>query len=184
VNRWDLCLGDEKPFSIDLRSGVSMGRLNLGRLPITELNMQTGVSNNEITFDGPNPEIMKNFKLTAGAGDVRLEGLLDANFEQMKVGGGVGEVVLRHTGEKLRRDAWVTMEGGVGSFMIIVDEAVPTRATVKGLAGVSTQGRFHKWRGGFPSGGEYRNDAYESVTGPRLEFNITMGVGSITLDTC
>lgn len=184
VNMWDLRLGDEKSFSIDLKSGVSMGRWDLGRLPITGLNIETGVSNNVITFDGPNPEVLKSFKLTAGAGDVRLEGLLDANFEQMKLRGGVGEVVLRYTGEKLSRDARVTMDGGVGSFRIIVDETVPARATVKGLASVSTRDRFRRLRGGFPSGGEYRNDAYESVTGPRLEFNIAMGIGSITLDTC
>ena len=38
-------------------------------------------------------------------------------------------------------------------------------------------------RGRFPLGGEYTNDAYETSQGPVLEIEITMGVGSVTLET-
>ena len=92
-------------------------------------------------------------------------------------------LVCRFTGEKLLRDATVKMEGGVGSLRVIVDEGVPARATVRGLTSVSAHGGFGRRRGQI-FGGEYTNRAYDKAQGPRLEFDITMGIGSVTLDTC
>ncbi len=183
VNRWDLRLGDGKPFRLRMKTGVTRGEWNLGRLPITDLRVDTGVSENRIMFSGPNPETMENFRLGSGVGDVDLEGLLNAKFNRAEVSGGVGDVTLRFTGEKLVRDATVKMEGGVGSFRVIVDDDVPARVTVRGLTSVSTHGGFSRRRGQI-FGGEYTNRAYDEAQGPRLEFDITMGVGSVTLDTC
>ena len=184
VNRWDLRLGDGKPFSMDVRCGVSMGRWELGGLPITDLQLEAGVSNNIVTFESPNPERMGRFKLGAGAGDVDIRGLLNSNFERMKVEGGVGEVKLGFTGRALDSDAVVEIGGGVGSYRITVDEAVPARARVEGMVSVATLGGFRKMsRGRFPLGGEYTNDAYEASKGPVLEIDVTMGVGSVTLDS-
>ena len=182
VNRWDLRLGDGKPFRFRIKTGVARGDWDLGRLPLTDFRVDTGVSENKISFGGPNPETMENFKLSTGVGDLKLEGLLDANFRRMGLSGGVGDVTLRFTGEKLGRDTAVKMEGGVGSFKVIVDDGVPARATVRGLTNVSAYGGFSRRRGQI-FGGEYTNRAYEETQGPRLEFDITMGVGSVTLDT-
>jgi hypothetical protein len=182
VNRWDLRLGDGKPFRLRVKTGVTTGDWGLGGLPITDLRFDTGVSRNRISFDGPNPETMEGFKLGAGVGDVELEGLLDANFRRMEVSGGVGDVTLGFNGMELRQDSTVKVEGGVGSFKIIVDEGVPARATVKGLTSVVALGGFRRRRGRI-FGGEYANQAYEGARGSRLEFDITVGVGSVTLDT-
>jgi hypothetical protein len=184
INRWDLRLGDEKPFSMDVKCGVSMGRWELGSLPITDLQLEAGVSSNVVTFESPNPEGLERFKLGAGAGDVEILGLLNSNFHQMKVEGGVGEVKLGFTGKELDHDATVDIGGGVGSYRITVDESVPVRARVEGMVSVTALGGFRKMsRGRFPLGGEYTNDAYETSKGPALELDITMGLGSITLDT-
>lgn len=184
VNRWELRLGDEKPFSLGVRSGVSSGRWELGGLPITGLSLNTGVSENTVAFSAPNPEAMDRFKVAAGVGEVRLSGLLDANFRSMDVKGGVGEIDMRFTGEGLRQDADVWIGGGVGSLKITVDESVPTRMSIQGLISVSPRGGFGRRRAGFPAGGDYANMAYDDVAGPRLEFNVSMGVGSVRLDTC
>jgi hypothetical protein len=184
INRWDLRLGDERPFSMDVKCGVSMGRWELGGLPITDLQLEAGVSSNVVTFESPNPERLERFKLGAGAGDVEILGLLNSNFHQMKVEGGVGDVKLGFTGKELDHDATVDIGGGVGSYRITVDESVPVRARVEGMVSVTALGEFRKMsRGRFPLGGEYTNDAYETSKGPALELDITMGVGSVTLDT-
>jgi hypothetical protein len=70
----------------------------------------------------------------------------------------------------------------VGNFRVIVDEDVPVRATVRGLTSVLANGGFSRRRGNIFSY-KYTNPAYEELKGPRLEFDITMGVGSVTLDT-
>jgi hypothetical protein len=184
VNRWDLMLGDGKPFSMDVKCGVSMGDWDLGGLPLTDLTLQAGVSNNSVGFDSPNPEALRLLKFSAGAGDIDISGLLNANFDRMKVEGGVGEVKLGFTGKSLDRDARVDIGGGVGSFRITVDETVPTRVSVEGLASVSVHGGFVQTRSrGFPMGGVYTNDAYENKQGPSLRMEIRMGVGSVSIDT-
>lgn len=88
VNRWDIKLGDGKPFSLDVKCGVSMGDWDLGGLPLTDLTLQAGVSNNSLSFDTPNPEALRLLKLSAGAGDLEAGGLLNANFDRMRVGSG------------------------------------------------------------------------------------------------
>lgn len=184
VNRWDIKLGDGKPFSLDVKCGVSMGDWDLGGLPLTELTLQAGVSNNSLSFDTPNPEALRLLKLSAGAGDLEAGGLLNANFDRMRVEGGVGEMRLGFTGKSLNRDARVDIVGGVGSFRITVDEAVPTRVSVEGLASVSAHGGFVQIRSrGFPMGGVYTNDAYESSESPSLRLDIRLGVGSVSIDT-
>jgi len=67
----------------------------------------------------------------------------------------------------------------VAIFRYIIDSNI-YRASVRGLTGVRGRGDFQRRSGGFPSGGEYTNEAYERGEGPRLEFDITMGVGGIT----
>jgi len=184
VNRWDLKLGDGKPFAMDVRCGVSMGDWDLGGLPLTDLSLHAGVSNNSLSFEAPNPEALSLLKLSAGAGDLDAGGLLNANFDRMKVEGGVGEVRLGFTGKSLDRDARVDIAGGVGSFRVTVDETVPTRVSVEGLASVSAHGGFLQTRSrGFPLGGVYTNDAYEESKEPSLRIDIRMGVGSVSLDT-
>ncbi len=183
VNRWDIKLGHGKPFSMDVRCGVSMGDWDLGGLPLTDLTLRAGVSNNSLSFDAPNPETLRLLKLSAGAGDLEVSGLLNANFERMKVEGGVGEVRLGFTGKGLDRDARVNIVGGVGSFRITVDEAVPTRVSVEGLASVSAHGGFVQTRSGGFLGGVYTNDAYEDNQSPSLRVEIRLGVGSVSIDT-
>jgi hypothetical protein len=182
LNRWDLHLGDDKPFSMEVKCGVSMGRWDLGGLPITSLQLEAGVSNNVVTFESPNPEILDGLRLSAGAGDVEVKGLLNSNFHRMKVEGGVGAVKLDFTGKKLDRDATVEISGGVGNYRVTMGEAVPARVRVEGLASVSAMGGFRKMRRGGFLGGEYTNEAYEDSQGPVLEIDIRMGVGSVTLD--
>jgi len=87
------------------------------------------------------------------------------------------------SGEGLKRDASVKIDGGVGSFRIIVDEDVLAIATVRGMTSVAAHGGFRRLRRDQLFGGEYSNRAYEEASGYRLEFNVAMGVGSVTLDT-
>lgn len=184
VNRWNLKLGDKKPFSLDVKCGVSMGDWDLGGLPITDLFLQAGVSNNSLSFEAPNPETIRLLKLSAGAGDLDAQSLLNANFERMKVEGGVGEMRLDFTGKKLEKDSQVDISGGVGSFKIVVHEDTPTRISVEGLASVSVHGGFLQTRNrGFPLGGVYTNDAYNRGKSPSLNINIRMGVGNASIET-
>lgn len=183
VNRWDLLIGDQKPFGMEVRCGVNRGRWELGGLPLTDLRIETGVSENVFTFDSPNPASMRSLELRCGVASVEMEGLLNTGAERIDVKGGVGSVTLRFTGQSPKQNTRVKIEGGVGQFTIAVGEMVPARAIITGLVGVTPRGGFRQTAGGSFFGGSYENATYASASGPRLELDITAGISGISLET-
>jgi len=180
INDWDIKMGKAKPFRLRVKTGVMRGEWNLGGLPLTGIDVETGVSQNKLDFSEPNPETVNTVSIQTGVGETKLTGLLNARFREMSVGGGVGEVKLGFTGAELEEDANVRVEGGVGGFHITVDKNTRALFKVSGLTHVNALGRIYKVKGGLGRS-EYANEAYEDREGPILEFNITLGLGGITL---
>ncbi len=181
-NRWNLKLGEEKPFSLDIRAGAGKAHWNIGGLPITRMYLSTGAGSHRITFNKSNPSTMKGLEVKAGAGEISLDGLLDANLENLGISGGVGSVDLDFSGEKLRRSMYVSLENGVGSLQISIKEGVATKVRIRGLSTVSAGGSFYRSGGGFGDS-EYRTREYDAQPDPRLDLNIGLGVGSVSLRT-
>jgi hypothetical protein len=180
INDWEIKMGKAKPFRLRVKTGVMRGEWDLGGIPLTGLDVETGVSQNKLGFSEPNPETLNTVSIQTGVGETRLTGLLNARFREMRVGGGVGEVKLDFTGAELEEDANVRVEGGVGGFHITVDKETRALFKVSGLTHVNALGRIYKVRGGLGRS-EYANEAYDDLEGPILEFNITLGLGGITL---
>jgi len=189
VNRWDLRLGEGRPLSLKVKASVTKCKWHLGGLPLTDLKVETGVSENVITFEGENPETLRSFELNIGVGEVRVNDLLNANLTNMSVQGGVGDLTLRFNGKRPERDATVRVEGGVGDLKVMVDESVRARVEVSGMVRVTTRGSFDRIgeRSSepleiiLPQGVVYMNQAHYLEEGPALEIEVTMGVGSVTL---
>ena len=181
-NHWDVKLGKAKPYSLDVRSGISHGEWNLGGLPLTELVFNTGVGDNIVTFKEENPVEMKRLRISAGVGQLGIEGLLNTRSHDMKISGGVGGSKLNFTGAELKHDTYIKIEGGVGGVSVEVNEDTPTIAQVQGLTDVSARGTFYRRSGGITNR-VYVNEAYSEGKSPRLEFSITMGLGGVGLRT-
>jgi len=171
MNKWNLKIGDAKPFSLDIRTGAGKAQWNIGGLPITRMYLATGAGSNRVSFNKTNPSTMKGLEVKTGAGELSLDRLLDANLENLGISGGVGSVDLDFSGEKLQRNMYVSLENGVGSLQIRVKEGVATRVRVRGLSSVSAVGSFYRSGGGFGDS-EYRTREYETSPDPRLELNI------------
>ena len=182
LNRWNLKIGDAKPFSMEISAGVGRANLSLGKLPITDLFIETGAGDNRISFKGPNPSPMKHLEARAGAGELSLSGLLNANFEKVRIKGAVGSIDLDFTGEKLLRNAHVYVGSGVGGVTVTMREGIPARARIRGLTGVRSYGGFFRSGGGFGDS-EYQTEAYMGATGPKIELELDLGVGGVTLRT-
>lgn len=182
-NRWELRIGDKKPFSLKIGSGVAQGKWQLGGLPITRLDINTGVADSELSFEKANPTAMEKMELGAGVGKLMADGLLNAGFRELRVTGAVGELKLRFSGKPPEKEAAVSIDGGIGGIGITVEANVPTRADVSGLTSVTTKGQFYRLVRRFPGGGEFQNEAYERTAGPALVLTIRMGVGGLTLET-
>lgn len=181
INDWEIKIGKAKPFRLRVRTGVMRGEWELGGLPLTGLDVETGVSQNKLSFSEP-VFTVNTISIQTGVGETRLTGLLNARFREMRVSGGVGDVRLGFTGAELVEDANVRMEGGVGGFNITVDKDTRALFKVSGLTHVNALGKIYKVKGGFGRS-EYANDAYDDQEGPILEFDITLGLGGITLRT-
>jgi len=129
---WDLKFIDKVPLDIDISAGAIIGNFDFTGLMIRNLSIETGASKTFISFDEPNPIRMEEFSLELGLAKFRGKHLLNANFEEMTIEGGMGKSTLDFTGEVIDK-SFVQMELGVSSTTIIL----PRNVGVKIYAEVS-----------------------------------------------
>ena len=180
-NRWDLKLGTAKPYRLRLKTGVIQGELDLGGLPLTDLNLETGVSENHISFNEMNPTRMERLKVQTGIGETTLMGLLNANFSELRLDGGVGQIVLNFTGKPITEKAKLRIESGIGALTIEVPENVSAMFHVSGLTSIGTRGSIRSLERSFGRG-VFSTSAY-SETKPTMEFDVSLGIGGVTIKT-
>ncbi|HZW04345.1 MAG TPA: toast rack family protein [Anaerolineaceae bacterium] len=171
INHWDLRLGDI-PLDLAIEAGAYQGTLDLSGLSIVDLSISDGASDAQVTFDEPNPERMRTFRYETGASQVRLNGLANANFEELVFEGGTGNYRLDFSGE-LQQDARAQVTSGLSNLDLIFPEdmAVEVRVT-GGLNNVSTSGRW-----------TINDDVYtREGAGPQLLVEVEMGLGNLNID--
>lgn len=180
-NDWSLNLGTARPYRLNVKTGVSRGRISLGGLPLTDLRIVAGVGECKITFEEPNTESMRMLRIESGVGQTEVKGLLNANAEDIKIGGGVGQIKLGFTGKSPEADTHVRIEAGIGGFELEIDKDVPAVIRVKGLAGVDLRGAVRTKSRSFGSG-VYETESYTD-DGPTLDIRVSMGLGGLTIRT-
>lgn len=170
INRWELQLGST-PMQMEIRAGAYDGELNLGGVPLVSLDIRGGASNTVINFDEPNPREMTAFNMEAGASNIELQNLANANFAYMEFSGAAGNYSLDFGGN-LQRDADVDISGAVGEMTIIIPAGQAARVKVTGgLSEVDTRGDW-----------DFAGDVYITPgSGPLLEINVEMSIGSLEL---
>jgi len=169
-NEWDFELAPV-PMNLKVEAGAYQGRMELGGLALESLRVSDGASNVKLAFSKPNLVPMDSFRYDTGASSVTLEGLANANFEDMSFKGGAGEYTLDFSGE-LQRDATITIDSGISSIKIIVPRGVDAKVFFDGgLSNVDVHGSWEK-----------AGDVYStSGDGPRLTFNVNLGAGNLEL---
>ncbi len=169
-NRWNLALADT-PMRLRITGGAFEGRFELGGLALEDLHIISGASDVEVAFSEPNRVEMERFRYDAGASEVTLIRLANANFALMVFDGGAGDYSLDFTGE-LRREAEVNIDVGLSALNIIVPEDMNVRVRVEGtLASVSV-----------PDGFRQRGDEYvQAGVGPGLTIRVDLGAGDLDL---
>ncbi len=171
VNNWDLSLGDI-PMDLSIQAGAYDGRLDLSGVPLTGLRISDGASKATVTFDKPNPVSMTNFTYSTGASSITLQGLLNANFDEMNFKGGAGNYSLDFAG-KITREVKVFIDSGLGNITLNIPRGVNAQINVSGgLNNVSTQGTWTI------EGQEYRTTAAE---GALLKIQVNVGMGNLQL---
>ena len=173
-NEWTLRFSGRVPLRLDVDAGACEGDFDLGGLRLTGLRIGAGASKLRIEFDRANPERLRRIDINAGAADLTLEGLGNANFEELKFGGGAGNFTLDFGGQ-WRRSAEVDVDVGVCSITIRVPKELGTKVMVgkSPISSVTLEG-FHRSDRG------YVNESY-GQSEHELIIDLDMGVGSLTL---
>jgi len=129
---WDLKFIDSVPLDISISAGAIKGNFDFTGMMISNLIIETGASKIFISFDEPNPIRMETFGIELGLAKFRGKHLLNANFEEMTIEGGIGKSTLDFTGDVIAK-SYVSLELGVSSTTIIL----PRNVGVKIFAEVS-----------------------------------------------
>jgi hypothetical protein len=124
--RLELQLSPSVPTDLAIRVGAAESALDLGGLSITNLTVETGASDTELSFEQANAVAMESLVLHVGAASFRAWQLGNANFETFRFEGGVGEVTLDFTGD-WERSATGGIKVGVGAIKLRVPQALGVR---------------------------------------------------------
>jgi hypothetical protein len=169
-NDWLLKLADV-PIRLSINGGAYTGRYELGGLSLQNLDISDGAADVDLAFSSPNRVDMDTFSYTTGASSVKLTGLANARFAEMKFRSGAGDYRLDFSGD-LRFNTSVSVETGLSSVTILVPVGVQAKVTFEGgLSSVSAGGEWVK------NGDEYT----QSGRGPALTIVVKMGAGSLNL---
>jgi hypothetical protein len=170
INEWDLKLGS-LPIDLTINAGAYKGTLDLSDLSLVNLFVSDGASQSEILFDTPNPVEMDHFRYETGASEVKIYNLANANVGDVSFESGAGAYTLDFSGT-LQRDMSVNITSGVSTVKIIVPDGVPCKVSVSGgLNNVSPTGTW-----------TISSNTYEiRGSGPRIDINLSMGLGNLEL---
>jgi hypothetical protein len=173
INKWDLQLGSD-PIRLRITGGAYEGDMDLGGLALTDLYISDGAATVNVDFSAPNTTEMSSLRYETGASTVEVMNLSNANFSSMAFRSGAGTYKLDFGGN-LRRDAQVDIESGLSTLTIIVPQGTAAEVEISGsLSSVAAHGAWVS-----QDSTRYRVEGQ----GPRLLIDISMGVGTIILET-
>jgi hypothetical protein len=176
INKWSLRFGNGAPMNLTVQAGDYAGSWELGGVRFQGLTWVEGVSKSTIAFSYANPDKLETFSFTTGASTVKLTGLGNLNFAKMSFQSGAGTYTLDFGG-KLRRSATADVKTMVSNVTIVIPASTGARVTLK--SAVSNTKTVGSWNN---VGSTYMTGKYDTAS-EKLEVNLDMGLGQLTLDT-
>jgi hypothetical protein len=132
--RLDLQLGAAQPYALVFEGGANEMDGELGGLPLSRLAFRFGAGQASFRFTSPNPTAMENLQLSAGAAEVTMRGLGNANVAEIAIEGGAAAFHL-DWGGTLTRDSRARINIGVAGVDITVPAATAARIAAKATLG-------------------------------------------------
>ena len=177
-NCWHLGFTNTIPISFEMDIGACESELDFTGLKINNLDIDLGASSTEINFKKPNSERISKFNIDAGASELKIKGLGNANFDELSFEGGLGDFTLDFSGD-LKHKAYADIDMGLGSLTILLPEGIGVRIQKEG----SFISSFSIDEDGFE---KVESNVYESENFGKAEgeliFDIEIGLGSVKIE--
>ncbi len=175
-NRLQLVMSTRYPARLQMDMGACDARLDLGGVPLEELNIDVGAASGEIEFSKPNRSRLREINIDAGATSLDIRMIGNANFDEMNFSGGVGSFDLDFRGE-YNGESRIDMEIGLGSADIVLPKDVPVRIVAEEanwLSSLDIHGEGYVTKGR----DEWKSDNFDSAD-TRITLYLEVGLGSV-----
>jgi hypothetical protein len=177
-NIWDMVFSTRYEAEIGFELGACTAEIDLGGIPIIQLDMQIGAAEGLLEFSRPNPTRADRVTFETGASKFTVEKLGNANFKRMDFEGGVGKFKLDFSGEYTGKSK-ARISVGLGAVTILIPRDLPVRIEAEDsfLSHVD-----------FINADDYDidDDYYESEDFTRsevgLSLDIEVGLGSVDIE--
>jgi hypothetical protein len=171
-----LTISTRKPFALSIDLGASdQTQIDLGGLPITEADLKFGAGQVKLAVSRPNPHELGTFAVKAGAVEMAISGLGNANARKVEIDGGASSVTIDFGGN-LIRDLDASIRTGMAATEIVVPKTTASRIRTKtALAGVKVGDGFTV------KDGAYSTLAFLGGQQPVLTIDLQSALGSVAL---
>jgi hypothetical protein len=176
AREWNLRFSDAVPMEMQLELGAGEGTIDLTNLQIERLDISAGASSVDMTCDEPNRVVANRVSIESGVSKFEARNLCNLNFKRLSFEGGIGAYRLDFGG-KLRHDAEVSVEVGLGAVTIIVprETAVRLKYEDSWFSKFDLDDGFTRVRKG-----TYETENFEKASA-RLTIEIQAGLGSVRI---
>ncbi|MFQ6009120.1 MAG: toast rack family protein [Candidatus Zixiibacteriota bacterium] len=178
-NRLDLRLSTRYPMSLEMEIGACDGQIDLGGIPLEELDIELGAASGEVEFSQPNLRRLKELNIDAGASSLDMYDIGNANFEQFTFSGGVGSFDLDFRGEEYQGETRIDIDVGLGSADIVLPRYIPIRVETEGDNWLSSVD-FHHDDLEEIDDGIYESPDFERAE-TRIILTLDVGLGAVDL---
>jgi len=126
----DINLPDAVPTNLDVKIKAGILDLNLSEIPVKNLALDSWAGEATVRFNSLNPVKMEYMKVDVNVGEVRIEGLGNANFEVAFIDGGIGSLYADLSGTYTNGDHFLKIDLDIGEAEIELPENVGIRLSV------------------------------------------------------
>ena len=166
--------------AIDFFAKIKAGEIDfeLGGLKIVDFTLHNWAGEVQVSFDEPNRAEMEVLEVDAKVGEVTLSKLGNAHFKEAEINGGIGELQVDFTGDKLRRST-ARVDLDIGETTVVLPRDLGVKMAISKflfLSQVSVPSGFYR------SGRYYYSDNYEQAP-EGLFLKITSGIGELRMKT-
>lgn len=173
---WKVAVNPHLPTALNMDFGVGEGKLQLGGLALTSVNISNGLASTELDVASRNTEAAGEINIETGLGEFRGKNLNNARFQHMKFECGLGKAIIDFHGDGLDR-SYIDVSVGLGSATLIFPEKMGIRVAKDAsfLSSVSLDSDFRDH-------GDYYYTSNWNEAEKQVRLNLEVGLGSISVE--